>query len=134
MKEIWSDPSWKLLVRIFASPRFPVFVITLPESGWKLIFLAFGALIPIVLALLPVPAGLVASGLIIVFTTMICMSFRGSLLDWGVLAAIGFVLIALAIPAMKPDHSRRNEWERRRQAKLAEQTKNITPQIVGDRP
>ena len=73
---------------------------------------AIGALIPIALAVLPGLAGIVATGLIIAFEVAICLSVRGSLTEWAVVIAIGFVLFALALPAVNPHQSRRNPRNR----------------------
>jgi hypothetical protein len=118
MKTVYDDDSFEPFFEFIDSPvRKPAFF-DLSEIFEKLFLTALGTLVPITLALFVVPAGLVAAGVILTGMVMRCLGFRGTLTEWSVLIAIGFVLVALSVPAVTPDHSRRNSLERQRQAKL----------------
>jgi hypothetical protein len=86
----------------------------------KLFLMAWCVLIPIAIALLPVPAGLIAAGVFLTGAILKCFHFRGTFLEWGVLATSGFVLIAMGLPSVGGGEAhirnarRKAEWEAKR--------------------
>jgi hypothetical protein len=83
------------------------------KRRFKLIHLAdLGAVVGIVLALLPVPASLIWAGVIVVIAFLYFVTAPTTLIEWLVLAAIGAVLISLTMPAVPPHHPSRMRTSR----------------------
>jgi hypothetical protein len=99
----------------------------------KLFLMVWCALIPIAIALLPVPAGLIAAGVFLTGAILKCFHFRGTFLEWGVLATSGFVLIAMGLPSVGGGEAhirnarRKAEWEAKRSH---QQVSPVLPTII----
>ncbi len=85
----------------------------LHKPRFKLFHLAvLVAVLALVFAIVPASASPPVAGVIILGAFLRSVTNRITPIEWLVLAAIGFVLVALVMPPVTPDHSRRNRMIR----------------------